>query len=177
MGHEGTGVVIATGPDVTPVKKGDRVVLNWAIPCGRCNSCGRNNLHLCEQTGFGSGDGSGQAHAEGTTWNSKPITRSFFLGTMSEYSLVREAAVSKLHRDIAYASAAILGCGVMTGYGSAVNATKFRPVSSAAVIGCGGVGLNVIQGCRIAGATEIVAIDIADHRLETAKEFGTTTVI
>jgi Zn-dependent alcohol dehydrogenase len=105
------------------------------------------------------------------------IERAFSLGTMSEYALVREAACVKMHVDMPFASAAIVGCGVMTGYGSVVNAAKVKAGSSVVVLGTGGVGLNVIQGARIVGAGKIIAIDINPQRLEMAIEYGATHTI
>jgi Zn-dependent alcohol dehydrogenase len=106
-----------------------------------------------------------------------PIERSFSLGTMSEYALVREAACVKIIADIPFPSAAIISCGVMTGYGSVVNVAKVKSGSSVVVLGTGGVGLNVIQGARIAGASKIIAVDINPQRLDMAKEYGATHTI
>lgn len=178
LGHEGAGMVVEIGPDVLRFKVGDRVVLNWAIPCGSCKTCARGHFPLCEVTSPANGDGtSGHAHAEATLFNGSPIRRSFFLGTMSEYTVVRQSAASPLRADIPFSSACILGCGVMTGYGSVVNAARLKTGSNVAVIGCGGVGLNVIQACRIAGARCIFAVDISDARLEQARAFGATELI
>ncbi|MBC6428883.1 MAG: alcohol dehydrogenase catalytic domain-containing protein [Cellvibrionales bacterium] len=175
MGHEGAGIIADIGPNVTDFKTGDPVVLNWAMHCGACLACADKRIHLCENYSVANGDGvSGHAHSEGTTYKGKPIRRSFYLGALSEYTIVRQSAVCKLHDKIPYSSASILSCGVMTGFGSAVNAAKVKPGSSVAVLGCGGVGINVVQGCRIAGATRIIAIDITQKRLDQAKEFGAT---
>lgn len=104
--------------------------------------------------------------------------RSFNLGTLSEYALVKESALVKHNKDgLNFSAASIVSCGVMTGYGSVVNAAKLQAGSSAVVLGCGGVGLNVIQGCKIAGAARIIAIDINPHKLELAKQFGATDVL
>ena len=117
------------------------------------------------------------AHSLATTLGDRPVERSFHLGTLSEWTVVRQEAVIKLPLDIPWASACILGCGVMTGFGSVVNAAKVQPGQSVVVLGCGGVGLNVIQGARIAGAFPIIAVDVLPKRLEMATLFGATHTI
>lgn len=177
LGHEGSGEVIATGKDVTKFQQGDKVLLNWAIPCGYCFQCHLGNQHICENNSPVTGNqnnNNGHAHAEGTTFHDRPIQRSFNLGTLSNYTLVKEKAVTKIGNNIPYSSASILGCGVMTGYGSVVNAAKVSKGSTVAVLGSGGVGLNVIQAARISGATEIIAMDINHNRLGMSKKFGST---
>ena len=179
MGHEGAGVVRAIGPAVRHVKPGEAVVLNWAIPCGECFQCRRGDAVLCEDSkpAYVMERSNGHAHPKGTTWNGQPVDRSFNLGTLSSLTLVRAAAVTPLPKGVPFTSACIVGCGVMTGFGSAVTVAKISPGSSVAVLGCGGVGLNVIQGCRICGAEKIIAIDLREHTLEQARRFGATHVL
>lgn len=182
MGHEGAGIVVKTGADVTTVVPGDRVILNWATPCGHCFQCLQGNEHICENNSpvVAGNDGytPGHAYLEGTKWKGLPVERSFNLGTLSEYSLVKSSAIVKNTSDkISFEAAAIISCGVMTGYGSVVNAAKVKAGSSVVVLGCGGVGLNVIQGAKISGASDIIAIDINTRRLEIAKQFGATHFI
>ncbi|MGB5511288.1 MAG: Zn-dependent alcohol dehydrogenase [Woeseiaceae bacterium] len=169
LGHEGAGVVQDTGPGVTHVKPGDRVLLNWSQNCGGCFQCKRGNDSLCEDRQ--------RAPVERTRYKGEGIDRMFFLGTMSTYTVVAKQAVSKIDVDISFPAAAIVGCGVMTGYGSAVNAAKVEAGSNVAVIGAGGVGLNIIQGARIAGAGQIIAIDVNPDKLDMAKRFGATDVL
>ncbi|HRH50440.1 MAG TPA: alcohol dehydrogenase catalytic domain-containing protein [Panacibacter sp.] len=180
MGHEGSGIVKQVGPKVTSLKPGDAVILNWAIPCYQCFQCQEGNQHICENNSAvaaGNKLSKGHARFEATTLNNTPVERSFSLGTMSEYTLVREAACVKISVEIPYSSAAIISCGVMTGYGSVVNAAKVKAGSSVVVLGTGGVGLNVIQGARIAGSSKIIAIDINPSRLAMAIEYGATHTI
>jgi Zn-dependent alcohol dehydrogenase len=180
MGHEGAGLVLAVGEQVSSVKKGDSVILNWAIPCYACFQCQDGNQHICEKNSpvtAGNAVSGGHARLEASTLNGKPIERSFSLGTMATHALVREAALVKIHVDIPFSSAAIISCGVMTGYGSVVNAAQVKPGSTVVVLGAGGVGLNVIQGARIAGASRIIAVDINQSRLEMSKHFGATETL
>ena len=141
MGHEGAGVVRSVGPAVAKFRPGDPIILNWAIPCGACFQCLEGNQHLCEVNSpvtAGNQASGGHARLEGTLFQGKPIERSFSLGTMSTLTLVREAACVPLTVEMPFASASIVGCGVMTGYGSVVNAAKVKPGSSVVVLGVGG---------------------------------------
>ena len=182
MGHEGSGIVFKTGRDVTGIVAGDHVILNWATPCGHCFQCLEGNQHICENNSpvvaGGNGYTPGHAHLQGTRWKGQPVERSFNLGTLSEYAIVKSSAVVKNHsKNMSFGAASIISCGVMTGYGSVVNAAKVKPGSSVVVLGTGGVGLNVIQGAKISGAAKIIAIDVNPQRLQMAKQFGATHTI
>jgi S-(hydroxymethyl)glutathione dehydrogenase/alcohol dehydrogenase len=185
LGHEGAGIVEAVGEGVTSVKPGDKVILNWGIPCGTCYQCIQKNQNICENNSpVTSGDqyngtplSGGHVPVERTLYRSEGIRRSFNLGTLSTHTVVREHAVVKIDIEIPFSSASIIGCGVVTGYGSAVNVAEVKPGSSVVVLGTGGVGLNVIQGARIAGADKIIAVDINLSRLEMAKQFGATHIV
>jgi Zn-dependent alcohol dehydrogenase len=177
LGHEGAGVVLAVGEGTGDVEVGDSVLLSWSLPCGSCFQCVEGNHHLCERHSPLTAGLGGHAHLGGTKANGKPVVQAFALGTMSTLALVRREAVVAIPDGIPFASAAIVGCGVMTGFGSAVNAAAVEPGSSVVVLGCGGVGLNVIQGCRIAGAGSIIAVDPKADRRDMAKRFGATDCI
>lgn len=179
MGHEGAGVVRAVGQGVSCVAPGDRVVLNWAIPCGHCPACGRGDEVLCETSrpAHVMERSAGHAHPGGTLRRGVPVDRSFNLGTLCGLALVRQEAVTPLPDGVPWASACIVGCGVMTGFGSAVNVARVAPGSSVVVIGCGGVGLNVVQGARLCGAGRIVAVDTVPAALGRAREFGATDLV
>lgn len=180
LGHEGAGVVVAVGERVTRVAVGDPVVLNWATPCYTCFQCQEGNQHICEVNSpvtSGNTLSGGHARLETSHYRGTPIERSFGLGTLSTHSMVREASVVKIDVDIPFSSACIIGCGVMTGFGSVVNAAQVKAGTSVVVLGTGGVGLNVIQGARISGAARIIAIDINPGRLEMAEFFGATDTI
>ena len=181
LGHEGAGIIEKVGEQVTEFKEGDRVILNWATPCMSCFQCQEGNQHICESnspvTAGGNGYTPGHAHIEGTKWKDQPIERSFNLGTLAEYVLVKTSACVKFESEIPYSSASIISCGVMTGYGSVVNSAELKAGSSSVVLGTGGVGLNVIQGSKISGASMIIAVDINPNRLDMAKRFGATHTI
>lgn len=169
MGHEGAGVVVQCGEGVTHVRPGDRVLLNWAIPCGDCFQCRRGAENICEKKPtvpderFHCGD--------------QPLNASFNLGTMATHAIVPWQAVVPLTVQMPFASAAIVGCGVMTGFGSVVNAARVEKGSSVVVLGTGGVGLSVIQGAVHACAGKIIAIDANPRRLDLARQFGATDFI
>lgn len=182
MGHEGAGIVLEVGRDITDFEVGDQVILNWATPCMHCFQCKIGNQHICENNSpvvaGKNGHTPGHAHLKGTQWRSRPIERSFNLGTLSEYALVKESALVKIAKEnLNFSAAAIISCGVMTGYGSVVNSAGLNKGSSAVVLGCGGVGLNVIQACRISGAAKIIAIDVNVNKLQLARQFGATDTI
>jgi Zn-dependent alcohol dehydrogenase len=178
LGHEGAGVVAAIGPGVDHVAVGDRVVLNWAMPCGSCFQCAGGAEHLCERQSPLVGRPPVLPRATTTPRaGGPPLAGAFDLGTMATHAVVRAAAVLRLDGDIPFAAAAILGCGVMTGFGSVVNVARVEPGASVVVIGCGGVGLSAVQAARIAGADPIVAVDRRPARLDLAARLGATIVL
>lgn len=182
IGHEGSGIVVKTGKDVTGIEPNDKVILNWAMHCGHCFQCLEGNEHLCEIASPVAAGGNdytpGHADPSGTTLNGQPVLRSFNIGTLAEYTLVKASALVKNSSDkMSFPAAAIISCGVMTGYGSVINAAKVKAGSSVVVLGTGGVGLNVIQGAKIAGANPIIAVDINEARLKMAVAFGATITL
>ncbi|QRP63240.1 alcohol dehydrogenase catalytic domain-containing protein [Rhodanobacter sp. FDAARGOS 1247] len=176
LGHEGAGHIEAIGADVEGLEIGQPVLLNWAIPCGHCFQCERGAAPLCERTHELDVPhlGNSRAHAGATRWRGQPIERSFHLGTFASHTVVRAEAVTPLPPELPLDAACILGCAVMTGVGSVVNAAAMAAGDTVAVLGCGGVGLNVVQGARIAGARTIIAIDHVPARLQRARELGAT---
>ena len=177
LGHEGAGVVRAVGEGVATVAPGDAVLLSWSLPCGSCFQCVEGNHHLCERHSPLTAGLGGHAALRRTRQSGTPIVRAFTLGTMSTLTLVRQEAVVPLPDGVPFTSACIVGCGVMTGFGSVVNAAGVQPGSSVVVLGCGGVGLNVIQGCRVSGAGQIIAVDPKADRRAMAQRFGATDCI
>jgi S-(hydroxymethyl)glutathione dehydrogenase / alcohol dehydrogenase len=179
IGHEGAGHVDAVGSGVERVAVGEKVLLNWSIPCGLCPQCHRGNASLCDRT-HGTNPalyGTSSAHHGATRWHGEPVARAFHLGTFSRYTLVRASAVTSIPEGFPLEQACILGCAVMTGIGSVVNVASVTSGDTVAVVGCGGVGLNVIQGARLAGADRIIAIDRRQTSLARACEFGATDML
>lgn len=179
LGHEGAGVVESVGPGVAAshpqLRPGQPVLLNWAIPCGRCPQCQRGRGSLCERThGIDAALGSSAPAPGHTLWRGQAVERSFKLGTFAEHTLVRAEALSLLPAQLPARHACILGCGVMTGVGAAVNVAQVQPGDTVAVVGCGGVGLSVVQGARLAGAARIIAIDRRPAALQRALALGAT---
>lgn len=170
LGHEGAGIVEATGPNVTGVKKGDHVILSWKTSCGLCEMCQKGWPQVCER----SPAPKSKPTVKGTATRLYPMAG---LGTFGEYAIVPAVAAIPIEKDIPFAQAALVGCGVTTGVGAVINTANVQPGSTCAVFGAGGVGLNVIQGCRIAGATQIIAVDVLDNKLAMAKEFGATDAV
>jgi S-(hydroxymethyl)glutathione dehydrogenase / alcohol dehydrogenase len=170
LGHEGAGVVLACGEGVTGYRVDDRVLLNWAMPCGQCFQCRIGGENICEQKPT--------VPAERFRCGSiSPLRPSFGLGTLAAYAVVPTQAMVKLGKTISFASACLLGCGVMTGFGSVVNVARVQPGQSVVVLGNGGVGLSVIQGAAYSQASQIIAVDINPSRLEQAERFGATHCI
>jgi S-(hydroxymethyl)glutathione dehydrogenase/alcohol dehydrogenase len=169
VGHEGAGIVAEAGEGVGNIKPGDHVVLNWAIPCGQCFQCKRGAKNICEARPI--------LPPERYQYAGGALKPMFGLGTMAEMTLVPYQAVTCIPEFVPFAIAAIMGCGVMTGYGSVVNVAKVEPGSSVAVLGCGGVGLSVLQASLFRKAGKIIAIDLVPGKLDRAKAFGATDVI
>lgn len=173
LGHEGAGVVEDVGPEVTSLAKGDHVILNWMPFCGRCYFCINGSFSQCANTAMAGAPGGGSHFS----LDGQPLGSLASVASMSQYTVVSERGAVKIDKDVPLDKAALIGCGVQTGVGAVVNSARVQAGSTCAVWGCGGVGLNAIQGCVIAGATKVIAIDIAPHKLEFAKKFGATHVV
>ena len=174
-GHEGAGIVLEVGPQVSKVKAGDRVVLNWAMPCENCYQCNLGSKNLCENNSPIVGETKYFDKTLKTArFNNQYIPRLFNLGTFSKHTLVKASAVTKISPETPYPEASIISCSVLTGYGSVVHTANVSPGSTVVVIGCGGIGMNVIQSCKIKQAKTIIAIDSNPDRLHSSKGFGST---
>lgn len=177
-GHEGSGVVEAVGPEVHHVKPGDHVVMSYLPSCGKCKWCTLGFTNLCDSAennlkGPQLLDGTYRMH----NGRGQDIGQFLFISTFSEYTVVPADSVVKIHEGYPMERACLVACGVTTGIGCATHRAKVEPGSSCLVIGCGGIGMNIIQGCKLSGANMIIAADIVDFKLEMAKEFGATHVI
>ncbi len=173
-GHEGAGVVQEVGPGVSWLAPGDHVVFGFIPSCGRCASCSTGHQNLCDLgalMGLGKQitDGTSRHHAQG-----KDLGLMCLLGTFAHHTVVNEASCIKIEKDVPLDRACLLGCGVVTGWGSSVYAAEVSPGDVVAVVGVGGIGANAIQGARLAGAKQIWAIDPVEFKREKAMEFGAT---
>ena len=167
-GHEAAGTVSAVGDGVDSVGVGDRVVISLIRSCGACPSCQKGMPVAC--TGRFSIDGTRPL----TDANGESLVHGLKTGTFAEEAIVDQSQVVAIPDDVPITSAALLGCGVITGFGAVTNTARIETGSDVAVIGCGGVGLNAVQGAAIAGAAQVIAVDIADDKLDAAREFGAT---
>lgn len=170
VGHEMAGVVTAVGPDARDFAVGDHVIGTQIQACGACALCTSGKPYQCARPGAldRSPDAGPRLTAEG-----EPLA-TFGLGAFAEYALVHQNQLVRVPKEIPFAQAAIMGCATATGVGSVLNAAKVQPGESVVVIGLGGVGLNVLSGAHIAGAREIIGIDLQPDKLELAKRFGVT---
>jgi len=174
LGHEGAGIVEAVGADVTAVKVGDHVICSWNPHCGHCFYCERDEPILCEP--FRRNQPRGLL-LDGTTRMSlggKPVHHYSVTSTHAEYTVVPESGAVTVSKEIPFDRACIIGCGVMTGIGAVVRKAQVAAGSSVVVIGCGAVGLNAIQGARLADAGPVIAVDISEERRQRALAFGAT---
>ena len=173
LGHEGAGIVVEVGEGVTGIAVGDAVVSSFVSMCGKCRYCQTGRPQLCDQASKAA-----YTLPDGTVrtkdLQGKPLNIFSGCGVMAEVATLHTDNVVKIDRDIPLDRAALVSCGVMTGVGAVVNTARVAPGSVTVVFGAGGVGLNAIQGCVIAGAAMIVAVDMSDAKLEMARQFGAT---
>ncbi|HJO25049.1 MAG: Zn-dependent alcohol dehydrogenase [Myxococcota bacterium] len=170
LGHEPAGIVERVGEDVTYVKPGDPVIACLSVFCGKCEYCTAGRPYLCGGAQLDRQPGD----TPRLTLDGTPLYQMGQLASFAEKMLVPENSLVKIREDMPLDRAALIGCGVTTGLGAALNTARVRAGSTVAVIGCGGVGLSIIQGCRIAGAGRIIAVDTQDWKLELARTVGAT---
>ncbi|MFT3804417.1 MAG: Zn-dependent alcohol dehydrogenase [Burkholderiaceae bacterium] len=173
LGHESAGVVEAVGEDVTYVKPGDHVITCLSVFCGHCEFCLTGHMTICNNTDVKLMPGV----ARRMRWNGKLLNQFLNLSSFAEQMLVHEHALVKVRPDMPLELAALIGCGVITGYGAVVHTAGVQPGDTVAVIGCGGIGLSAINGAAIAGAGRIIAVDRDPVKLEMARKFGATDVV
>ena len=172
LGHEGAGTVERVGPGVTSVQPGDQVILSFVPACGRCKSCLEGHSNLCDNHAA-----SGPNMYDGTRRLHKGDQYIYHMGKVAcfaEYAVVPEMGCIRVGGTIPMDKAAMIGCCVPTGVGAVVYSAKVQPGSTVAVVGCGGVGLNVIMGANLVNASKIIAVDILESQLEFAMKFGAT---
>jgi S-(hydroxymethyl)glutathione dehydrogenase/alcohol dehydrogenase len=174
LGHELAGIVKQLGPDAHEFAVGDHVVASLIQFCGHCNRCLGGRTYQCDNP-----DETLRTTAEGQRLSigDQPITQVFGTGAFAEFALVHENQLVKVPNELPFPQACLLGCGVITGAGGAINTANVKPGDTVAVIGVGGVGLNVISGAKLAGAARIIAIDMQPKKAEIAKKFGATDFI
>lgn len=174
LGHEVAGTVTAAGDGVTEVAVGDHVVMSISVFCGVCALCVSGRPHLCVDK-----PATRRTRDQGSRLSlaGEPITQFLDLSAFAEQMLVHESAVVKIGDDVPFAYAAVLGCGVATGLGAVLNTARVESGDSVVVIGCGGVGLSAVQGARMAGARQVIAVDPVQEKLELAKRLGATDVV
>jgi len=174
LGDEGAGVVDSVGPGVDRVRPGDRVIISWAPNCGRCHYCMIGRPVLCETRALGgrAPNASSHLHLDGTD-----VMNFGGVATYGSYTVIPDSCAIQIPDAMPLDRAALIGCSVMTGVGSVLNTARVEAGESLAVFGCGGVGLNAVQGGRIAGAYPLIAVDVADNKLDFARQLGATHVI
>jgi S-(hydroxymethyl)glutathione dehydrogenase/alcohol dehydrogenase len=173
LGHEGAGVVEAVGEDVTYVKPGDHVVACLSGFCGACEQCLAGHPNLCTG-GIVLRPASGEPRL---SQGGKPVVQGFGIASYAERMLLHENSLVRIDPEIPLDRAALVGCGVLTGVGAALRTAGVRPGQTVAVFGCGGVGLSIIQGARIANAKQIIAVDQFDSKLDMARGLGATHAV
>jgi S-(hydroxymethyl)glutathione dehydrogenase/alcohol dehydrogenase len=178
LGHEGAGIVEQVGSNVTKVKPGDRVLVNWLPADNTCPTCLSGHPNVCERLAKTTligllPDGTSRLK----TLDGVQLRHLLGSATMSDYIVLDQAGAIPFPADVPFEVAAIIGCAVVTGVGAVINTARATAGSSAAVIGCGGIGLSAIQGCRLAGCHPIIAIDTVDSKLEFARRMGATETI
>jgi S-(hydroxymethyl)glutathione dehydrogenase/alcohol dehydrogenase len=177
LGHEGAGIVEAVGEGVDRAKPGDHVVLSWAPQCGECLWCRKGQRQLCGPGRQATMSGGLADLTPRFSRGDESVRQMAGLGTFAERLVAQQTAVIPIDPEVPFPVAALIGCGVMTGVGAAVNTATIERGDTVAVIGCGGVGLNVIQGSVLAGAERIIAIDRLAAKLDMAKRFGATDLV
>jgi S-(hydroxymethyl)glutathione dehydrogenase/alcohol dehydrogenase len=174
LGDEGAGIIERVGPGVKELKPGDHVVIAWAPTCGRCHYCVTGRPVLCERRGAGGRmfDGTTRLRLRG-----QEVYHYGGVATYGPYSVIPEGSAVKIRDDMPIEKAALIGCSVMTGVGAVLNTAKVQPGESLAIFGVGGVGLNAVQGGRLISANPLIAVDVADNKLEFARQMGATHLI
>jgi S-(hydroxymethyl)glutathione dehydrogenase/alcohol dehydrogenase len=174
LGHEGAGVVVDVGPDVTSLRKGDHVIPLYTPECRECYSCRSGKTNLCTAIRATQGQGLMPDGTSRFSFEGKPIHHYMGCSTFSNFTVLPEIAVAKIDASAAFDKVCYVGCGVTTGIGAVINTAKVEIGATAVVFGLGGIGLNVIQGLRLAGADMIIGVDINNAKKAWGERFGMT---
>jgi S-(hydroxymethyl)glutathione dehydrogenase/alcohol dehydrogenase len=174
LGHEGAGVVVDIGRGVTSVKKGDHVIPLYTPECRQCPSCLSRKTNLCTAIRATQGQGLMPDGTSRFSIGGKPIHHYMGTSTFSNFTVLPEIAVAKIREDAPFDKVCYIGCGVTTGIGAVINTAKVEPGANVVVFGLGGIGLNVVQGARMAGANMIIGVDLNSDRQVLGKKFGMT---
>jgi S-(hydroxymethyl)glutathione dehydrogenase/alcohol dehydrogenase len=174
LGHEGAGVVVDVGPDVKTLKKGDHVIPLYTPECRQCEYCVSGKTNLCQAIRVTQGQGVMPDGTSRFSIGGRKIMHYMGTSTFANYTVVPEIALAKIREDAPFDKVCYIGCGVTTGIGAVINTAKVEPGANVVVFGLGGIGLNVIQGARLAGADMIVGVDLNPGRRELAEKFGMT---
>ena len=174
LGHEGAGVVVDIGAGVTTLKKGDHVIPLYTPECRHCSFCLSGKTNLCQAIRVTQGQGVMPDGTSRFTLGGKPVFHYMGTSTFANYTVVPEIALAKIREDAPFDKVCYIGCGVTTGIGAVINTAKVEPGANVVVFGLGGIGLNVVQGARMAGADMIVGVDLNPGRRVLAEKFGMT---
>src|SRR5476649_2546620 len=174
LGHEGAGVVVEVGPGVTTLKKGDHVIPLYTPECRQCKSCLSRKTNLCTAIRGTQGKGVMPDGSSRFSLGGKPVYHYMGCSTFANYTVLPEIALAKIREDAPFDKVCYIGCGVTTGVGAVINTAKVEPGANVVVFGLGGIGLNVVQGARLAGANMIIGVDINADRESLARRFGLT---
>jgi len=177
LGHEGAGVVVDTGPGVTSLKKGDHVIPLYTPECRQCKSCLSQKTNLCTSIRATQGQGVMPDGTSRFSMNGEKVHHYMGTSTFANYTVLPEIALAKVREDAPFDKICYIGCGVTTGIGAVINTAKMEPGANVAVFGLGGIGLNVIQGARMAGADKIVGIDLNPAKKALGEKFGMTDFV
>ncbi len=174
LGHEGAGIVVDVGKDVTSLKKGDHVIPLYTPECRQCEYCLSGKTNLCQAVRVTQGQGVMPDGSSRFSLGGKKLFHYMGTSTFANYTVVPEIALAKIRADAPFDKVCYIGCGVTTGIGAVINTAKVEPGANVVVFGLGGIGLNVIQGARLAGANMIVGVDLNASRKSLAEKFGMT---
>jgi len=174
LGHEGAGVVVDIGKNVTSLKKGDHVIPLYIPECRQCKSCLSGKTNLCTAIRDTQGQGIMPDGSSRFSLNGKPLFHYMGTSTFSNFTVMPEIAAAKIREDAPFEKVCYIGCGVTTGIGAVINTAKVEPGANVVVFGLGGIGLNVVQGARLAGANKIIGVDLNNKRKPLAENFGMT---